>query len=100
VTDDSPGADGPDSLEARTRALSQHLEATAERPIDRETNRWLGEAEAVAGDAATAGLEPTVVRERVETVRALLSEVDEPDDGKAREQLEAAQRLCDEILSG
>ncbi|WP_254764286.1 hypothetical protein [Natrinema marinum] len=96
---DPYGDDEPDSLEALSRALYRRLAATAERPIDRRTNRWLGEAEAVAEDVARSDLEPAVVRERVETVRSLLSEADTPADDDAREHLEAARRLCDEILS-
>lgn len=104
VTDDtsaSPsGSDRPESLEARSRALARHLEATAELPIDRRTNRWLGEAEAIARDVATSDLDPTTVRERVETVQWLLSEADDPDHDEARVRLQAARETCAEILDG
>ncbi|SEV86840.1 hypothetical protein [Natrinema salifodinae] len=92
------GADDQASLEDRTRALADHLEATAELPIERRTNRWLGEAEAVARDAATSDLDPEIARERVEKVRGLLSEADEPDHDRAREHLATARRLCADIL--
>ncbi|WP_338088566.1 hypothetical protein [Natrinema longum] len=102
VTDDSSpdpsDSDASASLEDRTRALARHLEATAELPLERATSRWLGEAEAVARDAATSDLEADIVRERVETVSDLLSEADEPAHDEAREHLEAARRLCEEIL--
>lgn len=89
-----------DALDARARELHAHLEATAELPIDRETNRWLGEAEAVARDAAKSDLSATVVRERIHHVEELLSEVDETGHEAGDEHLEAARTLCQEILNG
>nr|WP_222920472.1 hypothetical protein [Natrinema sp. SYSU A 869] len=93
-----PPSDDLESLEARTRALAHRLEATAELPIDPTTNRWLGEAEAVARDAATSDLEAEIVRERVKKVSGLLDEADDPAHDEAREHLEAARRLCEDIL--
>lgn len=102
MTDDGlPPDDGERTapLESRLRELHRHLAATAEVPIDRKTNRWLGEADAVARDVATSDLEHEIVRERIENVRNLLAAAGEPDHGEAREHLEAARRLCDEILA-
>lgn len=89
-----------DALDAKTRELHAHLEATAELPIDRETNRWLGEAEAVARDAARSDLSAAVVRERIRHVEDLLSEVDETGHEAGNEHLEAARSICREIVSG
>lgn len=47
-----------DDLASRVADLHSHLVATAELPIDPKTNRWLGEAKAVASDAASPGLDP------------------------------------------
>ena len=102
MTDDSNPArtaDGAkDSLEDRTRRLSRSLEATAELPIDRQANRWLGEAEAIARDVATSDLEDGVVVDRVEKIQHLLSEVDETGHDEADDHLEAATKCCATIL--
>ncbi|WP_114577311.1 hypothetical protein [Saliphagus sp. LR7] len=90
--------DGGDPIELRLNELYAALEATSELPIDREANRWLGEAEAVARDAAMNELETTVARERVGEVDRLLSEVGEVDSERARERVAEAKRLCGEIL--
>lgn len=90
--------DAGDELEARARELQRHLEATAELPLDREANRWLGEAEAVATDAATSDLESAVVRDRVAKVRGLLAEVDGTGTDEGDERLEAARDCCEAIL--
>ena len=100
-TEPEPESDDPTddaALEDRTRELHRHLAATAEFPVDRTANRWLGEAEAVAGDVATSDLDAETVRDRVATVRRLLSEVDETGDEAADEHLEAAEALCEAIL--
>ncbi|TYL38729.1 hypothetical protein CV102_09430 [Natronococcus pandeyae] len=88
-----------DSLETRLEALHDHLKATAELPIDPKTNRWLGEAEAVARDAARNDIDPATARERVGQVQRLLSEADEPDHEEAAAHLEAARELCEKVLS-
>ncbi|WP_339103527.1 hypothetical protein [Haloterrigena salinisoli] len=87
-----------DSLSGRTQELHRHLEATAELPIDRTANRWLGEAEAVAADVATSDLERETVLERVAKVQHLLGEVDETDHEGADDHLEAAEEICAKIL--
>lgn len=84
----------PDQL----RALHDHLAATAERPVEREASRWLGEAEAVAGDVAHGEASEAVVEKRVRQVRDLLSHVDGTGDQQADEHVEAAKRLADDIL--
>ncbi|WP_440771210.1 hypothetical protein [Natronorubrum sp. DTA28] len=104
MTDDSHPArtaDGSeDSLEDHTQQLHRHLEATAELPIDRLANRWLGEAEAISRDVATSDLEDDVVVERVEKIQHLLSEVDETGHEEGDDHLEAAIQCCKAILEG
>ncbi|WP_394741949.1 hypothetical protein [Natronococcus roseus] len=90
--------DSEDSLEGRLAALRDHLEATAELPIDPRTNRWLGEAEAVARDATADDIDPETARKRVRQVQRLLSAADDPDHEDAVAHLEAARVLCDRIL--
>ncbi|SDK71824.1 hypothetical protein [Natronorubrum texcoconense] len=93
MTDDSHPArtanGAEDSLEDQTQQLHRHLEHTAELPIDRDANRWLGEADAIARDVATSDLEREVVVERVEKIQHLLSEVDETGHVAGDEHLEA-----------
>lgn len=87
-----------DRLDAKTQHLHDHLEATAELPLGREPNRWIGEAEAVARDLATSDLDAETTRTRVAKVRDLLAEVGETGDEAVDDHLEAARRYCDEIL--
>lgn len=90
--------DPDDVPEERLTALYTHLEATAELPIDPKTNRWLGEAEAVAHDAMTGDVDPETARKRVCQVRRLLSEAGEPAHEEARSHVAAAKECCDAIL--
>ncbi len=78
--------------------LHAHLAATAELPIDRDANRWIGEAEAVAADLAANDLSPATVEERVGHVRDLLEEVDETDDPEADERVASARETAARIL--
>ncbi|MDQ2052496.1 hypothetical protein RBH26_18700 [Natronolimnohabitans sp. A-GB9] len=89
MTDDHPD---------RTQQLHHHLEATGELPIDREANRWLGEAEAIAADVATSDLDRETVHERVTKIQKLLSEVDGTGSEDGDEHLEAARASCEAIL--
>ncbi|QFU84202.1 hypothetical protein GCU68_14470 [Natronorubrum aibiense] len=82
----------------QVRHLSNQLEATADGPVDRTASRWLGEAEAIAADAATSDLEDATARERVATVRELLSEIDDTGHEDADAHLESAKRICRAIL--
>lgn len=94
TTDD----EGATSLEERTRRLYEHLEATAELPIGRETNRWIGEAEALARDVATNDIDRETTRERVATIRDLLAEAGETGIDEADAHLESARRLCTAVV--
>jgi len=77
--------------------LARELEATAERPVEREASRWIGEAEAVAGDIAGTDVPLDVLEERVGHVDRLLSEVDGTGDPAADEHVDEAKRLVGEI---
>jgi len=77
--------------------LYAQLEATAERPVDREASRWIGEAEAVAGDIAGSVVPIDVIEDRIGHVDRLLSEIDGVDDPAADEHVTEAKRLVDEI---
>ncbi|PSP96503.1 hypothetical protein BRC89_13840 [Halobacteriales archaeon QS_4_70_19] len=76
--------------------LCDHLAATAERPVERDASRWLGEAEAVATDARHID-DPAVARERLTEVADLLAHVDGTGDEAADEHVRAATRLVAEL---
>ncbi len=96
---ETPPDDADETLADRVEELHEHLAATAELPIDRTTNRWLGEAEAVARDAATSDLDAATTKERVREIQHLLAEADEPADEEAAARVSAARDLCETILS-
>ncbi|SDQ63738.1 hypothetical protein [Natronobacterium texcoconense] len=87
-----------ESVRDHVSALATHLEKTAEFPLERTTSRYLGEAEAVARDAATADLERDVVRTRVETVQELLGELEPIEHDEGRSHVEAARHHCEAVL--
>ncbi|MFB6131425.1 MAG: hypothetical protein ABEJ28_11475 [Salinigranum sp.] len=74
-------------------ALVGHLEATEELPVDREANAWLGEAQAVAADAARGGPADVVAR-RVGQVRELLGRIDDTEHPAADEHVARALDLA------
>ncbi|WP_134668843.1 hypothetical protein [Halorussus marinus] len=100
-----------DELAELAADLHAALEATAELPVEASASRWLGEAEAVAGDAARAareadaasGADPdgpeAVVEARVEQVRMLLSNVDATGSEAADQRVGTARELAAEIDS-
>ena len=79
--------------------LYDHLAATGERPVERTASRWLGEAEAIAGDVADGDLPPEVQRERLENVEHLLANVEGTGDEAADEHVAAAEAILDEVLN-
>lgn len=89
---------GDEDLRDRVERLHAELEATAELPVERTASRWIGEAEAVAGDAATADLGPAVRRERIEHVVELLSNVDGTGDERADEHVARARELATAVV--
>ena len=82
--------DGP-SLEALAAELHRELEATEELPVERSASRWIGEAQAVAEDAA-GDVPDEVVRLRAEQVEELLSNVETTGNEEANERIETARR--------
>jgi hypothetical protein len=93
--------DGDDSgtTAERVAQLHEHLAATAERPVERTASRWIGEAEAVAGDLVDADLDPAVLARRLGHVAALLENVEETGDQAAAEHVESARALADDLLA-
>lgn len=85
-------------LDELLASLHDHLEATAELPLDESANRLLGEAEAVAADAAQGDISNDVARERVEKVSELLAEVDGTGHDDGDQHVAAARRAADRIL--
>lgn len=77
--------------------LHDHLEATAELPVEARTSQWLGEAEAVAGDAVGPSVPEPVIEKRVGQVRMLLSNVEETGHPDADDHVAAARELVEEI---
>ena len=77
--------------------LHAHLAATAERPVEMGASRWLGEAEAVAADAASENIPPPAVAKRIAQVRNLLANVGETGDSEADEHVDAARNLAREL---
>ncbi|MFC7202943.1 hypothetical protein ACFQJC_05415 [Haloferax namakaokahaiae] len=80
-------------------ALHDHLAQTATRPVREDASRWLGEAQAVAGDLAV-GETPAdaVLRTRLGHVEHLLSNVGETEDSVADNHVAAANAALAEIL--
>lgn len=85
--------------ESKLDALYEHLSATGERPVERTASRWLGEAEAIAGDVADGDLPPEVRRERLEKVDYLLDNVEATGDETADEHVAAAEAILDDLLA-
>ncbi len=88
----------PTDTDSAVDALAEHLTATGERPVPPATNRWLGEAEAVARDAATEGLDEQTRRKRVRQVAKLLESAGETGDEQAASHIEAARACCRVVL--
>lgn len=93
--DEQPPTDPDTAVEK----LSEHLIATADRPVPPATNRWLGEAEAVARDAASDGIDAATRRKRVQQVATLLSEADTTGDDIADDHIAAAEACCQVVLA-
>jgi hypothetical protein len=85
-------------LDELLASLHDHLEATEELPLDESANRLLGEAEAVAADAAQGNISDDVARERVEKVSELLAEIDDTGHDEGDQHVAAARRAADRIL--
>ncbi len=79
--------------------LHDRLRATAERPVEPTASRWIGEAEAVAGDLVGEEVEPEVLETRVGHVADLLDHADETGDPEANEHVAVAREVATELLS-
>lgn len=90
--------DGPPDPEARLAALCDALERTAERPLPRSANRWLGEAQAVATDLRDGDPDSATRQDRLETVDHLLSQVEATGDEAADEALGEAEKHLEALL--
>jgi len=95
----SDESDIPVEPQAAVDALASHLTATADRPVPPATNRWLGEAEAVAHDATSDDLDSATRQKRVRQVATLLESADETDDEIADRHIEAAIECCQVVLA-
>jgi len=85
-------------MDEQLDALAEHLQATAERPVERTASRWLGEAEAVAVDLAESDLNPSVRQDRLSKVEHLLDNVEETGDEQADEHVAAAREIVAVLL--
>ncbi len=94
-----PSRMNEDDTAARLRELYEQLRATEELPVERTANRWIGEAEAVAGDLADSDLPSEVVRERVGHVEHLLSQVDGTGSEAADEHVREAKDIVAAVLT-
>lgn len=109
MTGSDPPSDGDrDALAESDRAnldrlvttLHDRLAATATRPLREDASRWLGEAEAVAGDLAVGPLpDDEVVRARLGHVERLLSSVGETEDEAADEHVASARAALTDALA-
>lgn len=99
MTDASDRDPGQLTVAELTRGLADHLQATEERPIDPKTNRWLGEAEAVATDLVGTDVAASVAADRAATVVELLDHVDSLDDQVATEHVDIAKSLAGELAT-
>jgi hypothetical protein len=85
-------------VDERLDSLCAALERTAERPLPRSANRWLGEAQAVAMDLREGDPDPETTLDRLETVEDLLAEVEGTGDEAADLALEEANELLENLL--
>jgi hypothetical protein len=87
-------------VQSLVTTLHEHLAATATRPVREDAGRWLGEAEAVAGDLATGPLpSEDVVQTRLGHVEHLLANVDETEDDEADEHVAEARTALEDALA-
>ena len=100
MRDDEPPT--PDTADAAlVDAIHEHLDATAELPVDPTASTYLGEAAAVAADARAAMRDGhhEAARTRIEQVRDLLTHVDDTGHDAADDHVAEAARLSDEFLA-
>jgi len=95
VTDDLDDIDDPAEAVA---AIHCRLAATRELPVERSAARWIGEAEAVAGDLVGEAVPAAVRRERIGRVRDLLANVESTGHPAADNHVAAAARIAADLL--
>lgn len=83
-------------LQTLAEDLHDHLQATETLAVETTASRWLGEAQAVAADAAS-GVPDSVIETRVGQVRELLSNVERTGNDEADAHVEAARETAAEI---
>jgi hypothetical protein len=88
-----------DDHAAAVARLHDHLAATAERPVETDASRWLGEAEAVVADLVDDDVPESVLCDRLGHVRSLLSNVEKTEDPVANREVAAAKRLTADLLA-
>ena len=93
--DDDDGAAG--DVHDRAATVHDHLEATETLPVDPAAGRWIGEAHAVAADAADPDAPESVVRRRMGEVVSLLDEVESAGHPDADERVAAARDVAREL---
>lgn len=84
-------------IQTLAERLHDHLRATEERPVERTASRWVGEAQAVAADAAD-GAADAVVEKRARQVVHLLENVDGTGDEAADDHIEAARAIAERLV--
>lgn len=80
--------------------MHDHLDATAELPVTRESSAYLGEAAAVARDLFERDAGEAVIRERAGHVVRLLDAVDGTGHEEADEHVAAARTAAAELANG
>jgi hypothetical protein len=76
---------------AHAERARDHLDATAELPVSPRASPWLGEAAAVAGQAADPSLDAATRRERLTHLARLLDDAGDPDSAAAADHVAAAR---------
>lgn len=84
------------SLDTLLADLHEELRATETLPVERRASQWLGEAQAVAADAAS-GVPESVVETRIEQVGHLLENVEETGNEEADAHVQQAHTILGEI---
>ena len=89
--------DRPEEVAEAAERLYEHLATTAERLVEREASRLLGEAEAVADDMRDCP--PQVIERRAAVVVDLLSEIDGTGDPAVDGHVATARKLAAQLAN-
>lgn len=85
-------------VEEKVEKLHDHLAATQELPVELTASRWIGEAEAVAGDLVGSDTDVEVIYRRIRHVVDLLENVDTTGHETANHHLAEAKQLAAEMV--